>query len=69
MSTLRFGFSAKKIENKVSANVSMKGDDEAVKMVIAEYEKKIKEIDEQRNEERKKNAALQEQIDELEKEK
>jgi hypothetical protein len=44
MSTLRFGVSAKKIENKISANMTMKGDDEAIKMVIAEYEKKIKDL-------------------------
>lgn len=58
MSTLRFGVSAKKIENKVTANLSMKADDEAVKMVIAEYEKKIKELEESRADERKRNQNL-----------
>ena len=41
MSTLRFGLNAKKIENKVQANISNNANDETLKNLINEYEKKI----------------------------
>ena len=41
MSTLRFGANAKKIENKVRANIICENNDETLKQLIREYEKKI----------------------------
>ena len=41
MTTFRFGISAKKIENIVEKNVKHGGEDEALKIIIEEYEKKI----------------------------
>ena len=42
MSTLRFGMNAKKIENKVQANIVTRDDDVGLKILIADYEKKLK---------------------------
>lgn len=41
LSTLRFGLNAKKIQNKVHANVTIKGNDESLRNLLREYEKKI----------------------------
>ncbi len=41
MSTLRFGLNAKKIENKVQANVISDANDETLKNLLKEYERKI----------------------------
>ena len=41
MSTLRFGMNAKKIENKVQANIVTRDDDVGLKILIADYEKKL----------------------------
>ena len=41
MSTLRFGLNAKKIENKIQANITNNANDETLKNLIKEYEKKI----------------------------
>jgi len=40
MSTLRFGMNAKKIENKVQANIVTRDDDVGLKILFADYEKK-----------------------------
>jgi kinesin family protein 5 len=40
-STLRFGLNAKKIENNVRRNIIAEHNDEALKNIIKEYEKKI----------------------------
>lgn len=47
----------------------MKGDDEAVKMVIAEYEKKIKDLQDQISDERAKRVQFEEEARQLEQEK
>lgn len=44
MSTLRFGMNAKKIENKVQANIITRDDDVGLKILISDYEKKLKVI-------------------------
>ena len=45
LSTLRFGQRAKKIVNTVSKNESKEGDVEALKNLVADYEKKIREME------------------------
>ena len=45
MSTIRFGMNAKKIENKIKANIRNQNDDEAMKILISEYEKKIRDLE------------------------
>ena len=41
MSTIRFGMNAKKIESKIQVNIHSHDDDEALKIIISDYEKKI----------------------------
>lgn len=48
VSTIRFGTSAKKIENKISANITKNGDEEALKAVISDYELKLKDFENDR---------------------
>ncbi len=45
MSSLRFGQNAMKIENKVQANIIANSNEEAVKILIADYERKIKSLE------------------------
>ena len=49
MSTLRFGLNAKKIENKVQANIISNASDETVKNLLREYEKKIMDMEKEKN--------------------
>ena len=42
LSTLRFGLSAKKIENKIEANIVTNNHTEALRILITDYEKKIR---------------------------
>ena len=42
LSTLRFGMNAKKIENKVQANIVTNDEGEAFRILIADYERKLK---------------------------
>jgi len=65
MSTLRFGMNAKKIENQVQANIITNNDDEALKILISDYEKKLKDLENARHEDYIKNAQLHRQIEEL----
>ena len=58
LSTMRFGSSAKQIENKISANITKNSDEEGLKAVISDYELKLKDYD-----------YSKEQIHELEKQK
>ena len=41
LSTLRFGLSAKKIQNKIQKNFILSSNDEALKKLIREYEQKL----------------------------
>ncbi len=51
ISTLRFGTNAKKITNSVIANVRNQDDDEAMKIIITEYEKRIRDLENAKMEE------------------
>ncbi|KAM3128757.1 hypothetical protein pb186bvf_019169 [Paramecium bursaria] len=52
MSTIRFGMNAKKIESKIQVNIHSHDDDEALKIIISDYEKKIHDYEKQRLEEK-----------------
>eukprot|EP00347_Sterkiella_histriomuscorum_P006555 403352327 len=45
LSSLRFGQNAMKIENKVQANIISNNNEEAVKILITDYERKIKSLE------------------------
>ncbi|KAL4490912.1 hypothetical protein ABPG72_008648 [Tetrahymena utriculariae] len=64
-STIRFGLNAKKIENKVRVNIQAKNNEEALQLLILDYEKKMRELEQQRNEERTRNADLIKKLNEL----
>lgn len=66
ISTIRFGLSAKKIQNKISANVITRNDDEAVKIMIADYEKKLRDNEKDRELLREKEKKLLKKITDLE---
>ena len=42
---MRFGQSAKKIENKISVNVMSKTDEEGLKSLISDYERRLKDME------------------------
>jgi hypothetical protein len=42
LSTMRFGFSAKQIENKIHANITKNSEEESLKAMICDYESKLK---------------------------
>lgn len=63
ISTLRFGTNAKKITNSVSANVRNQDDDEAMKIIIAEYEKRIRDLEKARIDEKETVEFLQKEIE------
>ena len=67
LSTFRFGLSAKKIENNVTANVVTRNDEEAVRIMIADYEKKLREYEREKNQYRYREKTLMNRILELEK--
>ncbi|CAK58893.1 unnamed protein product (macronuclear) [Paramecium tetraurelia] len=52
ISTLRFGMNAKKIETKVLANINYQNDDEALKILLSDYEKKLHDFEKIRVEEK-----------------
>ena len=55
LSTMRFGVQAKKIENKVQANViTAVNENETIKLLIEDYEKKLKELEKERLEDKEK---------------
>lgn len=55
LSTMRFGVQAKKIENKIQANIiTAPNENETVKLLIEDYEKKIKELEKERLEDKEK---------------
>ena len=67
LSTIRFGLSAKKIQNKISANVITRNDDEAVKIMIADYEKKLRDNEKDREMLREREKKLVKKIASMEK--
>lgn len=52
LSTLRFGMNAKKIETKVMANIKNQDDDEALKILLSDYDKKLRDVEKSRLEEK-----------------
>lgn len=44
LSTMRFGASAKLIENKISVNITKNSDEEGLKAMISDYESKLKDF-------------------------
>lgn len=48
LSTLRFGMNAKKIKNKVSANIVTQNNMESIQILIENYEKKIRDLESSR---------------------
>jgi len=54
LSTLRFGANAKKIQNKVRANVITNSDQETVRILVENYERRIRDLINQQEEENTK---------------
>ena len=67
LSTIRFGLSAKKIQNRISANVVTRDDDEAVRIMIADYEKKLRDNERDRELLREREKKFMQKIMALEK--
>jgi hypothetical protein len=54
---------AKKIENKIKANIRNQNDDEAMKILISEYEKKIRDLEKAKQEDKESIEILSQDID------
>ncbi len=65
LSTIRFGMSAKKIENRIFANVTSHKSEEAYQLLIDEYEERLKSMEEQRSSDSKRNDFMMKTISEL----
>ena len=65
LSTLRFGQNAKKIQNKIQANIITNNDDETIKILIENYEKRIRDLQQQQDEDLSKYDQYISVIDEL----
>ena len=50
LSTLRFGVNAKKIQNSIKANILTNNNDESIKILIEQYERKMRDLQNQRDE-------------------
>lgn len=53
---------AKKIENKVRANIRNHNDDEAIKIIISEYEKRIRDLEKSKGEDKETLEFLKDQL-------
>jgi hypothetical protein len=53
---------AKKIENKVRANIRNHNDDEAIKIIISEYEKKIRDLEKAKSEDKETLEFMKDQL-------
>lgn len=69
LSTIRFGVSAKKIENTIYANVSSHKSEEAYQLMINEYENRLKEMEELRTNDSKRSEYMTKMIADLQKQK
>jgi len=49
LSTMRFGYSAKQIENKIQVNITKNAEEEELKAVISGYESRLKDFENDRN--------------------
>jgi len=65
LSTIRFGMNAKKIENKVQANIVTNDEGEAFRILISDYERKLKDLENTRLEDHYRNQVLQKQVEDL----
>lgn len=65
LSTLRFGANAKKIQNNIRANIVTNNNDESIKILIENYEKKMRDIQNQRDEDLARYQHFTTIIDEL----
>ena len=65
LSTIRFGMNAKKIENKVQANIVTNDEGEAFRILISDYERKLKDLENTRLEDHFRNQVLQKQVEDL----
>jgi len=65
LSTLRFGVNAKKIENKVHANIISEVNDEALKTILQEYEEKIVKMEQERKQDKYRSDKLLQIISQL----
>lgn len=61
-STLRFGLSAKKIENTVKTNIATNDEHEAIQLIVRDYEKKIKNLEKMRKKDKSKISHLEQQV-------
>jgi len=69
LSTIRFGMSAKKIENTIKANVTEHNGAEAYELMINEYEERLKEMEKLRGADQQKVEYMINMINELQKQK
>jgi hypothetical protein len=67
LSTIRFGISAKKIENNVFANIVTNSDGEAVRILLSDYEKKLRDSERDREMLKSREKALSAKLTEAEK--
>jgi len=69
MSTLRFGLNAKKIENKVHANIINSASDEMVQELLREYERKIHDLEKEKSQDKSASDKLMKMIQNLQEQK
>jgi len=69
MSTLRFGLNAKKIENKVQANIINSASDEMVQELLREYERKIHDLEKEKSHDKNASDKLMKMIQSLQEQK
>ena len=69
LGTIRFGMSAKKIENIISANISAHNNGDAYELIINEYEERLKEMEQLRGADKQKVEYMINTISELQKQK
>ena len=65
LSTMRFGVNAKKIQNAIKANILTNNNDESIKILIEQYERKMRDLQNQRDEDLNKYMQYVNVIDEL----
>lgn len=65
LSTMRFGVNAKKIQNAIKANILTNNNDESIKILIEQYERKLRDIQNQRDEDNTRYVHYINVIDEL----
>ena len=69
LGTIRFGMSAKKIENVISANITAHNNGDAYELIINEYEERLREMEKLRGADKKKVEYMVRTISELQRQK